>query len=41
MLVKNSGCFKMDGTKRQKKGDILVTVDVFAGVARSEEMLHS
>lgn len=25
---KNSCCFKMDGTERQKKGDILVTVGV-------------
>lgn len=31
----------MDGTEKQKKGDILITV-VFAGVARSEEIkVHS
>lgn len=32
---KNSGCFKIDGLERQKMGGILVTVDVFPGVARS------
>ena len=39
--LNNSGCFKMDGTERHKRGDILVTLDMFTGAAKSDEMVHS